>query len=327
MIETTKKERPHDRFVAMPIIVALYLSCSLGCSSPAKESNSKPASRETPVQTAGRQKAEPRSGESRSVDSAVQSELEGMEGEKRAALLKDAQSAIDETRNALAALDKGDKQAALAALERATGKLDLVVARDRKMAFAPVSVSTAILDLYATPDTVRAAVKDARGYLSNDQVQQARLLVRDLASEADINVTEVPLATYPAAIKAVAPLIDSGKMNEAKAALYEALNTLVIETYVVPLPKIRAEAMLTDADKLANRSNRKEDDNTRLRSLINATRNELQLAEALGYGTKDSYKPLYTQIDEIQKKMEGGQTGRGLFDKLRQSVKSFKFSS
>ena len=36
---------------------------------------------------------------------------------------------------------------------------------------------------------------------------------------------QIPLATYPAAIKAVAPLIDAGHMEEAKAALEAALNT------------------------------------------------------------------------------------------------------
>jgi hypothetical protein len=63
-------------------------------------------------------------------------------------------------------------------------------------------------------------------------------------------VTELPLATYPAAIRAVAPLIDAGKTAEAEAALYAALNTLVIETYVVPLPRVRAQAMLREAEKL-----------------------------------------------------------------------------
>jgi hypothetical protein len=218
--------------------MAFILSCSLGCSARAREGKGKPDSPEAPVKTADKPKAEPRSGESQSVDPGVQSALERMEAEKRATLLKDAQSALEETRDALAALDKGDKQSALAALERVSGKLDLIVARDPKMAFAPVSVTTTVLDLYATPDTVKAVVKEAKDDLANEQVQRARLLVKDLAS-----------------------------------------------------------------------------------------RRELQLTEALGYGTKDSYKPLYAQLDEIQKKAEGGQPGRSVFAKLRQSLRSFKFSS
>jgi YfdX protein len=202
-----------------------------------------------------------------------------------------------------------------------------VVARDPKMARASVTVTTSILDLYATPETVKAVSKEAMDDLSNGRVQHARLLVQDLCSEADIHLAEIPLATYPAAIKAVAQLIDAGRTEEAKAALYAALNTLVIETFVVPLPKIRASAMLIAAGELADKKDRKADDTTRMHGLMDAARQQLQLAEALGYGTKDSYKPLYTQLDEIQKKGEPGQSGRRLFDRLRNSLKNFKFST
>jgi hypothetical protein len=307
------------------VLLAFCLIYGVGCSSGVNAS-SKSESPQAPVKTANKPVAEPRSAESKSVDPAVQSEVQKMDSEKRLTLLKDAQSALEETHNALQALDKGDKNTALAALERVTGKLDLVVARDSKLAFAPVNVSTTILDLYATPDTVKGAVKDAKDYLSNNRVQDARLLVENLASEADIHVTEIPLATYPAAIRAVAPLIDSGKIDEAKAALSTALNTLVVETFVIPLPKIRAVAMLGDADNLTKSSTLKEEDKTKVRNLIDATRHELQLAEALGYGTAANYKPLYAQLDEIQKKTEGGQTGKGMFDKFRKSLKAFKFS-
>jgi hypothetical protein len=49
------------------------------------------------------------------------------------------------------------------------------------------------------------------------------------------------------------------------------------------------------------------------------------MAEALGYGSKDSYKPLYAQIDDIQKHVVAGQSGQSLFDKLQKSLKNFKF--
>ena len=48
-------------------------------------------------------------------------------------------------------LDQGDKNGALEALERASGKLDLVVSRDPKLALAPVDVTVSVLDLYAVP--------------------------------------------------------------------------------------------------------------------------------------------------------------------------------
>ncbi len=309
------------------IVLGLGLICAIGCTSSvsANKGKSNPDGTEA-VKAADRPQAEARSAESKSVDPAVESELERMTGEKRAALLQDAQSALEETRNALAALDKGNSKSALAALERVTGKLDLVVARDRQMALAPVAVDTTIFDLYTTPETIKAVVSQAKDDLSGNRVQHARHLVSDLASEVDFHVTEIPLATYPAMIRAVAPLIDAGKIEEAKAALDAALNTLVVETYVVPLPRVRAEAMIAAADRLASQNGRNQDDNARLSALLRATRHEIQLAETLGYGTRDSYRALYTQMDEIEKKTENGQSGKGIFDKLRNSLRSFKFA-
>ena len=65
----------------------------------------------------------------------------------REELLQDAVSALQETENALAALDKKDAKAATAALERATGKLEIVLARNPNRALAPVDVSVVSYDV------------------------------------------------------------------------------------------------------------------------------------------------------------------------------------
>jgi hypothetical protein len=302
------------------VITGVCLGLSGGCGN-----KSQPSTAEASTPQTDPPKAEPKSVESRSAEPDVQAEIGRMDAERRAKLLADAQSALEETRSSIIALDKGDKRAALAALEHATGKLDLIVARDHTLTLAPVGVTTIIHDLYTTVDAVKATVKRAKDDLADGQVQQARDLLADLASEADIQVTDLPLATYPAAIKAVVPLIDGGKVDDAKAALYAALHTLVIEDYVIPLPKVRAQSMLRDAQKLAGKSNRTADENDKVHSLINAAQSELKLAEALGYGTKDSYKPLYEQIADVQKQIDTGQTGKGLFEKLQDSLKRLKF--
>lgn len=61
--------------------------------------------------------------------------------------------------------------------------------------------------------------------------------------------------------------------------------------------------------------------------MIAAARTEVQVAEALGYGTKADYRPLYSEIDDLQKAAERGNANPGLFDKVRESLKRFKFSS
>lgn len=185
-------------------------------------------------------------------------------------------------------------------------KLELVVARDRNLALAPVGVQTVVYDLYASPDTIRAAVKQARGELSDDRVQHARHILENLASEADVQVANLPLVSYPAAIKAVTPLIDQGRIEEAKAALSAALNSLVVETLIIPLPQVRAQAMLREAQQLLSKPDRGQPDDHKARGLIAAARTEVQVAEALGYGTKADYRPLYSEIDDLQKAAERG---------------------
>ena len=270
------------------------------------------------------QTPEAKSAESKSVNPEVQAEVEKKTAEKRQQLMKDAVAAVEETHNALSALDGEKKDEALAALERVTGKLDLIVAREPALALAPVHVATIIRDLYSNVETVNAMVKEAKKYLDEGKVQQARMILGGVASEAELQVTNIPLASYPTAIKAVAPLIDAGKIAEAKTALQTALNTLVIESFIVPLPRVRAEAMLIEAEKLAEKANRSEEENKKLKELMESSRHELQLGEALGYGNKTDYKPLYAQLDEIQTKTEGGKSGKGYFDKIKGSLANLK---
>jgi len=327
----------HPKFdIRIPAVVVASVALgiavvSAGCGSRSRSTVSADRSTKTSQATPGNatqpQRPEQKSGETKSVQPQVQTEIGKAEGEKRATLLRDAQSALEETRTALVALDKGDRKAALAALASASGKLDLVVSRDARLALVPVSVDTVVYDLYATPEALKTVVKQVREDLSDDRIQQARRELQYLASEADVNVTELPLASYPAAIKAVAPLIDQGRLDEAKTALSATLDSLVIETVVIPLPRVRAEALLGAAQQLTSKSNRTQADQDKARTLIAAARNEVQLAEALGYGSKADYKPLYSEMDDLQKAAQSGNAGTGLFDRVRQSLKRFKFSN
>jgi hypothetical protein len=83
------------------------------------------------------------------------------------------------------------------------------------------------------------------------------------------------------------------------------------------LPKLRAEELLASAEALAENEERTEQDNETLATLLSEARYQLKMAEALGYGTKKSYKPLYQQLDQIEAKTEGGKGGKGWFDRIK----------
>ena len=254
----------------------------------------------------------------------VQSQVESKQAEKatqlRKKLLAEAALAIDDTKKALAFLDKKNSKEALAALERVTGKLELIISREPGLALAPIDMNVAVQDLLADPDTVKVVLKEARDLLGDGEVQKARPLLANLSSEMVFSTINIPLATYPQAIKAVARLIDENKLNEAKTALEAALSTLVVTDVIIPLPVVRAELLLKEAEKLAEKSSRSEKDNESLSNQLSEARKQVRLAEVLGYGQKKTYKPIYEQIDQIEKKSRGGKSGRGWFDNIKKKV-------
>ena len=245
-------------------------------------------------------------------------------GKQRGTIIKEAVAALAQTKNAIIALEKKDKQAALDALAMVTGKLDIVIAREPDMANAPIDVRVETYDLISSVDTVKKAVKTAQDLLDDGEVQLAREILIGLVDEIDLIVTSIPLASYSAGIKAVAKLVDEEKYEEAQEAIYELLSTLVVTRNVIPLPILRAEELLKKADELAAKENRTAEENKQLAALLADTRSQLEMAEVLGYGDKKQYKEFYSQIKEIEKKTEGGKFGKGFMDKLKTSLADFK---
>lgn len=256
----------------------------------------------------------------KSVQAAVDKQSASKAAAKRQDVVKEAVVAIAETENALRALNAGKKDEALAALEKATGKLELVLARDPALALAPVDVEQVTFDLLADTKTIKALIYDAEKAIKDGEIQQARAIMMNLASEIVFRTTSIPLATYPDAIKAITPLIDAGKIDEAKQALRAALSTLVISEDIIPLPVLRADYMLAAAKTLSENMERSDEDNKLLERLLKSARVQLQLAEALGYGNKKLFKPLYKEIDEIERKTAGGKGGKGWFDSLEKKL-------
>jgi len=244
--------------------------------------------------------------------------------EKRKKIVAEAATAIAETEKALAALEEEKPEEALKALELATGKLELILARDPELALAPVDVAVVTYDLAAEAETIEETIDKAEEHLEDGEVQEARVLVGNLASEIVVQSTNIPLATYPDAIKAVTPLIDKGEIDEAKAGLQSALNTLVVATEaVIPLPMLRAEQLLQEAEALAENEARTDEENERLAELLDAARSELKIGELLGYGSEESFEAIYEQLDKIEEKTASGKAGEGWFDKIKRQIAGF----
>jgi hypothetical protein len=247
----------------------------------------------------------------------VDKKIEDEGSRHRKKLVSEAVTAVQMTRDALKALEEGKTEDALSSLENATGKLELLVARDPNLAFVPINVTTQVYDLFANADTVEKFVNEAKRALKKGQVQDARRLLDNLASEIVVRVSNLPLATYPAAIKAAVPMIDRGEIEEAQKQLRLALNLFVVDNVVYPLPALRSDIMIKEAEALAEKPDRSTEHSDRLTELVSAVRDEVDLGRALGYMSEENQEEVLSQLQQIEEKTRGGKSGKGFFDKLK----------
>ncbi len=241
---------------------------------------------------------------------------------KQSEVFQEAIDAIAETHTALAALStpKPNTKKALEALEKATGKLEIILARSPELMFAPVDISIKTHDLLASPETIKALIYDAEKYLDDGEVQKARLILANLVSEIEISTTALPLATYPAATKTAAAFIDDGNIKEAKSVLQSQLDTLVVSKEIIPLPILRAVLLLEKADILVQNSQRNNVENNELTILFDAARIQLNMAKLLGYGQQEIYQAIHQKIDDLEAKSAEGKSGQGWFETLKQNM-------
>jgi hypothetical protein len=198
----------------------------------------------------------------------------------------------------------------------------LLVARDTSLGLIPIDVTENIIDVIADPELIDTLRLEAIKALENKDIVTARNLIDDLVSEVQINTTSIPLATFPTGIKAIAPLIDEGKIEEAKLGIKNLLSTLVVTKTTIPLPTTRALAMLVEAETLAENKERTDDQDKELNNLLHNASEQLKLGEALGYGDSVLYSALQKQIEEIESKVNSKNSGKGWFDKIKEKISS-----
>jgi hypothetical protein len=261
-----------------------------------------------------------------SVQKQVDTEAKNKADTKRSHVYEEALQAVVETNNALAALrkDKPDTKAALAALEKSTGKIAIILAREPDLAFAPLDVTVETYDFLSSVDTIKAMIHDIDDLIDDGQIQEARAIMENLVSEIDINTTSLPLVSYPLATTEAADLIDENKINEAIIVLETQLNTLVNSEEIIPLPILRAELLLASAEEIITKKNRSDDEQEKLADLLDEARTQLLKGNLLGYLTKADYKSLNKEIEKLEDKASQNTSGKdkGWFDTVKEKVEN-----
>jgi hypothetical protein len=232
---------------------------------------------------------------------------------------QDAINSIQQTEGAIQCIAENRKDDALAEIERATGKINILLARNPASAVIPVDVQVVIIDAAPTDlKQIDHIVQLATDATKDKDLPAARILLASVISELRIRTTSLPLATYPEALKRAAQLLDQGKNRDAGNVLLTALNTLVIVDHVLPLPLVLAQAAIDQAN--SQRQNNK----VLALTLLEAAKNEIMRSRHLGYLSEDAeYKALDDEIANLESAVKGTGNTTSLFAQLRERIAAF----
>ncbi|HYR42549.1 MAG TPA: YfdX family protein [Terriglobia bacterium] len=139
-----------------------------------------------------------------------------------------------------------------------------------------------------------------------------------MTSEIRVRTYNLPLVTYPGALREAARLLDQHKNKEATAVLLTALNTLTMVDRTAPLPLILAQTAINEAQNAG-----KKNKDTALKLLADA-RTQLERAKELGYAGKDpEYSALNKSISDLEKQLQGNGETLQAFSSLKDRLASF----
>jgi len=204
----------------------------------------------------------------------------------------------------------------LAAIEQATGKINILLARNPATALIPVSLEVEVID--AAPHDSKAIAeiaKNASKAVDDKNYPAARVLLYALTSEIRVRTYNLPLATYPAALQEAAHLLDQKEPLEASKVLLTALDTLMAVDRVTPLPLFLAREAIEQA-KAKSRT-----DKAMAQTLVETAKKETERAKELGYAGRDpEYVALNTDISNLEKQLKGNEDATSVFRQARGSI-------
>ena len=232
--------------------------------------------------------------------------------------IKEAVRAIKYTQDALFYLGNKKIDKAKESLKKAIGELAVVLNSPNPPYLLPVDIQIEAYEFNGDLKKIEILKKEAKTLLLSNKIPEARNILNILRSEIVIKTINLPLATYPAALNLAIKYINENKIKEATEVLSMALSTLVEIDNIIPIPLIKAQALIEEASKTK--------DKKQAIKYLKEAKNQLIIAEALGYTSKSSttYKMLKEKIEKIEKEINKGRDTTSLFEELIQKIKDFK---
>jgi len=233
-------------------------------------------------------------------------------------LTKEAIRAIKYTQDALLYLANHKIDKAKETLKNAIGELAVVLNTPNPPYLLPIDVQIKAYKFNGDIKKIDTLKEEAKNMLLSNKIPKARNILNILRSEIVIKTINLPLATYPSALNLAIKYLNENKIKEATEVLSMALSTLVEIDNIIPIPLIKAQALI-EASKQTK-------DKQQLIDYLQEAKNQLIIAETLGYTSKSNitYKMLKEKIETIEKEIKKGNNTTSLFEELIQKIKEFK---
>jgi len=240
-----------------------------------------------------------------------------MKAENNNVLVREAVLALKYTGEATIDLNKKNSKKALSLLKKAISELTVILNTPNAPYLLPVDMDVKASEYIGTVENISKQLTSAKVALSLNKIPVARNILNALKSEIDIHTVNIPLATYPNAIKLAIKYINKGKISEAKDILSMSLNTLVNTDTIIPIPILKAQELI----KVASKSNKKD-----ALKYLDEAKKQLKIAELLGYTSKSdtTYEILKKEINKIESKIRGNKNTDSIFEDLKQKLEEFK---
>jgi hypothetical protein len=231
---------------------------------------------------------------------------------------REAIAAVQQTERALIAISENRVDEALAALEQATGKVNILLSRNPEAALIPVSAQVNVIDTAPEDLADIAVIRDAAEIAVDiNDLPGARTLLDSLRSEIRVRIYHLPLGTYPTALREAARLLAQNNTVEAGTVLLIALNTLALVDQVTPLPLLLAREAVNAAHA------RVQTDKESARTLLEAASHELERGMELGYVAEDpDYLELNNEIRNLRKQLKNNEDTSSPFARLKEKLES-----
>ena len=232
-----------------------------------------------------------------------------------------ALTVISETQEFLQEVEAGENEDAINTGKKLIGELDILLTKNPDAALIPIDVQFKVDEVVTDIETVRDIVKTSKKAFNDGYYQVARDLLEGLKSEIVVTTYNIPTATYPIAIKDAVMLMEDGKTDLAKYVLQNVFGTIVIQDITLPLPVLKAQQMILEAQKIDAKDHENVD---KVLNLLANANYQLELAEEMGYGKKNKdFANLYNLIKELEKSVKSKSDSGSKFEKLLDDLSKF----